>query len=362
MPSLVLLTETPDRHICPLGKATLVVGSDDHSDLHLPSSTISKDHASIVFENGEFILRDNGSTSGSFVNGEPITEKQLKHQDLIRFGEYLFMVDLQDEPEETIFTETINPTHDVTVSEGQAGFSKVVNITQPDALKRQTQNLRDKRTSQNIRLLLSEPVSYPQQQKAKRSAPSVKIRKTWTGSPSSILFNVFVIPITVLVTVFLTLFLLPVSARDVLVKSPGFQQLPLSDLISGLIFRNKDNQKEVVSLQPGVAYGTKMTLLQDALIVGTVKLGVKPAAPIHLHLYLKTNDQTPTILMEKTVEIKKDSISLELFSNVLTPGTYNFECVWEIPAAELFENNERPRDEIMRKREVPATIFLSSWL
>ena len=27
MPSLVLLTETPDRHICPLGKATLMVGS-----------------------------------------------------------------------------------------------------------------------------------------------------------------------------------------------------------------------------------------------------------------------------------------------------------------------------------------------
>lgn len=376
MASLILLTETPDRHICPLGKATLMVGSDDQSDLHLPSATISKDHASIIFENGSFVLADNGSISGSFVNGEPISRRVLKHQDLIRFGEYLFMVDLDDEVDEDIFKKPLEESSSshVKVSEGKDGFSKVVNISQPDISKRTTQNLRDKRTSQNIRLLLSDPVPNSQQAKQPRKASaSVKIDEFNLGHRSG--FNAFyyfvMVPLVMIVTALLTLHFLPLEVRDLLVRSEGFKQVPLNDSIGGLVLREGTNQKEIVGLQPGVTYGTKMTLPREVLIKGKLQLGLRPSKPVNLHLYIKSNTTgttKPVTLFEKSVEIKPGSEEVELFSKILPVGTYNFECIWENQA--LIEENSSstngeasptPKDEISRKRLIPGTLFLTSW-
>jgi hypothetical protein len=83
--------------VFPLGKATLIVGRGDDSQIQLPDESISTNHASIIYENGHFVLQDNGSLNGSFVNGVPVTRQPLKHRDMVRFGQYLFMVDLEDE-------------------------------------------------------------------------------------------------------------------------------------------------------------------------------------------------------------------------------------------------------------------------
>lgn len=97
MPSLILVAEDSQRQVFPLGKATLMVGRDEESEIHLPDDSVSRNHASIVLdENGEFVVRDNGSTNGTFVNGEPVRRAVLRHHDLIRFGDYTFMMDMYD--------------------------------------------------------------------------------------------------------------------------------------------------------------------------------------------------------------------------------------------------------------------------
>ena len=88
--------EGANRRIFPLGKATLMLGRGEESDIQLPSDSISQDHASIVLDGEQFVLRDNGSTNGSFVNGERVNHQPLNHMDLVRFGEYLFLVNLTD--------------------------------------------------------------------------------------------------------------------------------------------------------------------------------------------------------------------------------------------------------------------------
>ena len=74
------------QRIVPMNKALLCIGRRTESDLRLVGSDVSREHAEIVQENGEWILRDKGSRYGTYVNGEAITEHKLTHGDRVQFG------------------------------------------------------------------------------------------------------------------------------------------------------------------------------------------------------------------------------------------------------------------------------------
>ena len=96
MAFLIQVNEGVKSVILPLGKAVILIGRDAESNLYLDDSGISKNHASIVFSNENYTLKDNGSSSGSFVNGVRVTEHKLSHGDIIQFGPYSFKVDLKN--------------------------------------------------------------------------------------------------------------------------------------------------------------------------------------------------------------------------------------------------------------------------
>lgn len=70
------------------------IGRDRESDLHLPAGCISKKHAVISVElDGTLLLRELGSTNGTFVNGKQIYgETRLKEGDLVHFAALVFRV------------------------------------------------------------------------------------------------------------------------------------------------------------------------------------------------------------------------------------------------------------------------------
>ena len=105
MALLISKNEAENPRIVPLGNAVLFIGRDPNSGIYIDASEISRNHASISFVDGNYILRDNGSTNGSFLNGIQTSEGVLAHGDEIRFGPYIFAVDLLQmsggqEPEE----------------------------------------------------------------------------------------------------------------------------------------------------------------------------------------------------------------------------------------------------------------------
>lgn len=57
---------------------------DNHIPLEDPS--ISSHHAEFILQGETYLLRDLGSTNGTFVNGQPITEALLAPGDEVRFG------------------------------------------------------------------------------------------------------------------------------------------------------------------------------------------------------------------------------------------------------------------------------------
>lgn len=56
------------------------------NQIALEDASISSHHAEFILQGESYLLKDLGSTNGTFVNGEPITESLLRPGDEIRFG------------------------------------------------------------------------------------------------------------------------------------------------------------------------------------------------------------------------------------------------------------------------------------
>lgn len=92
-----------------INKFPFTIGRSSESSLHMPVGCISKNHAQI-FEgpNGKLILRELGSTNGTFVNGNQVTgDIELSENDLIHFAALVFRVVLK-QPQDSLHNNTIH--------------------------------------------------------------------------------------------------------------------------------------------------------------------------------------------------------------------------------------------------------------
>lgn len=62
------------------------VGRTEDNDLCIPDDSVSSYHGEFVFENGQVVFRDLGSTNGSYVNGQPVQEITLAPGQSFRLG------------------------------------------------------------------------------------------------------------------------------------------------------------------------------------------------------------------------------------------------------------------------------------
>jgi len=62
------------------------VGRVADNVVQIDDGSVSSKHAELVMEHGACHLHDLGSTNGSFVNGEQVTDAILRHGDEVRFG------------------------------------------------------------------------------------------------------------------------------------------------------------------------------------------------------------------------------------------------------------------------------------
>lgn len=74
-------------HIFEITGASAVIGREAGNDVALPNDTTSsRRHATITVSNGEYSIRDEGSSNGTFVNGAKITEQKLRPGDEVQVG------------------------------------------------------------------------------------------------------------------------------------------------------------------------------------------------------------------------------------------------------------------------------------
>src|SRR5450432_1224217 len=84
-PTLVFVQGNEQRNIN-LDHSPFTVGRKVDKDLVIADPRVSREHALIVAENGQFFVVDLGSKHGTFVNGEKVDRHKLQRNDRLEFG------------------------------------------------------------------------------------------------------------------------------------------------------------------------------------------------------------------------------------------------------------------------------------
>jgi len=84
--SSAMLFVPPHPPLALKGPDAVVLGRSRSCDLRLSDTDASRRHAEILPVTGGFVVRDLDSTNGTFVNGERVSERQLRPGDRIEIG------------------------------------------------------------------------------------------------------------------------------------------------------------------------------------------------------------------------------------------------------------------------------------
>ena len=105
MASLVLSDGSGNQMVYPLEREQIKIGRSADNDVVSMDLRVSRHHASIIKVDNGFVIKDEGSTLGVFVNQSRIDEAPLHDGDIIRIGDsnYSF-VDLPESPQEGMLT------------------------------------------------------------------------------------------------------------------------------------------------------------------------------------------------------------------------------------------------------------------
>ena len=79
-------------------KARAIIGRQTDCQIRIPSSGISRHHCELTLADGKVLLRDMGSSNGTFVNRKKIQQAQLVAGDLIGIGDLVFVVRIDGNP------------------------------------------------------------------------------------------------------------------------------------------------------------------------------------------------------------------------------------------------------------------------
>ena len=63
------------------------LGRSKRCDIHVSGEQASRAHCHVIFEDGYWVLRDLGSSNGTFVNDRRVGAHRLQPDDVIRAGE-----------------------------------------------------------------------------------------------------------------------------------------------------------------------------------------------------------------------------------------------------------------------------------
>jgi len=116
--SLVMFTAEGDRRDFAVRDSPTVIGRQADCDLRIPLASVSRQHCEIAFEDGQLMLRDLGSSNGTYHNSSRVQSSSLSAGDEVVVGPVIFTVVIDGYPTE------IHPVRSVVgEGEGSAGIA-----------------------------------------------------------------------------------------------------------------------------------------------------------------------------------------------------------------------------------------------
>src|SRR5215470_19474649 len=98
MAKLIVNPTSPSRREVALSRTIVSIGRDPSNDVVLPDAMVSRRHAVIEYRGSQYFLRDCNSSNGSLVNGDRVSERNLRDGDLVAIGSarILFKEEVQE--------------------------------------------------------------------------------------------------------------------------------------------------------------------------------------------------------------------------------------------------------------------------
>ena len=98
--ALIRVTPNGQSQRVPIERASTIVGRSDDCHIRVRTAGMSRKHCELIIEDGSVVVRDLGSSNGTFVNQERIESIPVSAGDLVSFGGLVFVVEVNGEPGE----------------------------------------------------------------------------------------------------------------------------------------------------------------------------------------------------------------------------------------------------------------------
>lgn len=79
-------------------RARLLIGRREGCDIRIPVASVSREHCELRVEDGKLLIRDMGSSNGTYVNRQRIQESEVNPGDLISVGPAVFVAKIDGNP------------------------------------------------------------------------------------------------------------------------------------------------------------------------------------------------------------------------------------------------------------------------
>lgn len=101
--SIVILSGFAEGMEYPITGEYTVIGRDKTADIAVKDPLVSRQHVAIVYHDGEFTIKDLGSTNGTVIGGKVVELAALQHKDKFRIGDTTIQFILQDTGEGRLY-------------------------------------------------------------------------------------------------------------------------------------------------------------------------------------------------------------------------------------------------------------------
>ena len=97
IPKFVVLSEQLRGKMFELNQDEITIGRSDERTICLKDPPVSTLHCKLTRNGDKFVIADTGSTNGTKVNGNPLTEEyELQNGDIVRIGAFELLFDTED--------------------------------------------------------------------------------------------------------------------------------------------------------------------------------------------------------------------------------------------------------------------------
>ncbi len=96
MLKIILMLKDTELKTLETDRETITIGRNSNSDIQINNLGVSKKHAAITRQNGNYFIEDLNSTNGTLLNNERITRAGLSGKDVVTIGKHTLFVSIQE--------------------------------------------------------------------------------------------------------------------------------------------------------------------------------------------------------------------------------------------------------------------------